>query len=205
MYEKLCRLLCLHTRTTQIVFFSTLFFILSITFVFAVYWYEPQAMPLPPEILQFQPAALAARFYDEFGRHEGERHFRELREMAGAGNGLLQDYHFLRGQRKASRTLTGEEILERFRGLKQEWSQSGLPLLSARDPYIRAAAQDLEEALELATGGLAGPVPFINRNVVRARGIFHDLSAVLLANGEKSSRYYGQTRLGRLVEQGLPD
>ncbi|MDW7650685.1 MAG: hypothetical protein SCK29_05905 [Bacillota bacterium] len=202
MFDKICTKLCLHTRAARIAFFSSLFFILSITVIGAFYLYEPQTMLPPPAVQAFSGETLKGELYREFGPETGANLFSLVVETAEEGDRILQEYHFLRRSNTRTSTLTAEEARAEVEALQSVWTASAAPLLDADNRWIQAAAEDIEEGLSLAVTGLDRGTPFINQRLVKARGIFHDLNSVLLAE-EKDDGYYGETRLGKLVEQEL--
>lgn len=201
MFDKICIKLCLHTRASRIVFFSSLLFILSVTVLGSLYWFEPQAMVPPPAVKEFNPQELRSAMVAEFGEDTGEEYYLLIREKAEEGNALLQDYHFLRRATNERATLTTDQARNRFNEIKAQWDGAKAPLLSAQDPYVQAVAEDVDEGLTLAIGGFTGSTPFINQKLVKARGLFHDLHSVLLAE-QKVNSYYGETRLGRIIVRG---
>lgn len=200
MFDKICTRLCLHTRAARIAFFSSLIFIMSVTVLAALALYEPQAMVPPPAVAGFSADELHSAFQAEFGSAEGTRLFSLAKELAEAGDSVLAQYGFLPRERPTGKTLTAEAARQSMLGQRETWSAEAGILLNASHPHIKALAEDIEEAQQLALDGMARWTPFINQRVFKARGMFHDLANVLLAE-EKSNRYFGETRLGRLVEQ----
>jgi len=200
MFEKLCIKLCLHTRAAQIAFFSSIFFITAVTVLAALYLYEPQAIIPPPVIRNFQPQELVEEFRQEFGVTEGDALFVLVSTHAAFGDAVLQQYVFLRRKQGSNRTMTAGEAAEAFSQEQQRWQAVATKLASASSPMVRAVAEDLTEAQQLASDGLTRWAPLINQNMFKARSIYHDLAKVLLTE-EKSDQYYGDTRLGRLLEQ----
>lgn len=200
MFAKLCVKLCLHTRTSRIVFFSSITFIAVITVLAALYFYEPQAIIPPPAIRDFRPQELLAEFQQEFGIAEGEAFFLLVRTHVVFGDALLQEYTFLRRGEGSGRAMTTSEVTAAFAEEQRRWQAEATKLVATSSQMVRAVAEDLTEAQQLAKEGLTGWAPFINQRVVKSRSMFHDLAQVLLAE-EKSNQYYGETRLGRLLEK----
>ena len=200
MFDKICTKLSLHTRAARVVYFSSFFFILSVTVIAVVFFLEPQATVPPPAVELFSARMLGAEFSQEFGA-EAQRYFLLVTEIAAEGDGLLQSYHFLRSDGSRS-VITAGEARRQFVQLSEMWDAESAPLLGSENVWVRAVAEDIDEALTLALAGLSGWSPFINQRLVVARGLFHDLDSVLLA-AEKDDRYYGATRLGKLVEKEL--
>lgn len=203
MFEKLCIKLCLHTRAAQIAFFSSLFFITAVTVLAALYLYEPQAIIPPPAIRNFQSQELAEEFRQEFGVAEGDALFALVSTHAAFGDAVLQQYVFLRRKQGSNRTMTAREAAEAFSQEQQRWQAEATKFATALSPMVRAVAEDLTEAQQLARDGLTRWAPLINQSMFKARSMFHDLAKVLLAE-EKSDQYYGDTRLGRLLEKREP-
>ncbi|MBT9167808.1 MAG: hypothetical protein DDT19_01151 [Syntrophomonadaceae bacterium] len=199
MFEKLCIKFCLHTRAARIAFFGALFFITAVTVLAALYLYEPQAIIPPPAIRNFQPQELAEEFRQEFGVTEGDALFALVSKHAVFGDAVLQPFVFLRRKQGRTRTMTAREAADAFTQEQQHW-QTAAKLTTASSPMIIAVAEDLTEAQQLARDGLTRWAPLINQNMFKARSMFHDLAKVLLAE-EKSEQYYGDTRLGRLLEK----
>ncbi|MCW3490539.1 hypothetical protein [Dethiobacter alkaliphilus] len=195
MFERFCKRLCLHTKAARIAFFSSLIFILSITIIGIVYLSETPAIPTPPVVEAFEPTDLEARFVSQFGEEQGRQLFGLVQESAAEGDYVLQSYHLLRGET----ALTADQARERLVDLQRNWDEAAGPLLATEDAFILAVSEDIDEAISLARGGLEGGIPFINRALSRARGKFYDLNNVLLTE-DKSENYYGETRLGQLVE-----
>jgi hypothetical protein len=202
MFDKICTKLCLHTRKARIAFFSSLFFIMSITVLAALSLYEPQAMLPPQAVANFNPSALQETFRGEFGAEEGNRLFSFVKGKAEAGDNLLKQNALLQQEAPftKNKTLTAEAARKKMAQQRENWTTEYTVLVNAEDPYIKALVEDIDEAQQLALDGMARYTPFINQRLFRARGMFHDLSSVLLAQ-DKSDDYYGDTRLGRLVEQ----
>lgn len=198
MFDKVCNKLCLYTRASRIGFFSSLLFILSVTVLGSLYWLEPQAVVPHPALKAYGAQDLRNAIVAEFGEDTGEGFFQFIRAKVEEGNALLQDYHFLRRTTTERATLTTQQARNRAREIREQWDEAKAPLLSAQHPFVQAVAEDVDEALTLATDGFAGGTPFLNRRLVRARGIFHDLHSVILAE-EKENSYYGETRLGRII------
>ncbi|MBS4007528.1 MAG: hypothetical protein KGZ45_03760 [Clostridium sp.] len=200
MFEKICIKFCLHTRAARIAFFSALFFITAVTVLAALYLYEPQAIMPPPAIKSFQPQELAEEFRQEFGVTEGEALFALVSKHAVFGDAVLEQYVFLRRRQGSKRTMTAREAAEVFSQEQQRWQTVATKLANASSPMIIAVSEDLTQAQQFARDGLTRWAPLINQNMFKARSMYHDLAKVLLAE-EKSERYYGDTRLGRLLEQ----
>jgi hypothetical protein len=177
-------------------------FILSVTVLGAVVLYEPQAMVPPPPVAQFQPDRLADAFVQEFGAQLGENYFHAVGQTAAEGYNLIQNYQYLRRLPGETGTLTGEEVKGRFSSLRANWDRWAPDLLQAGHPLVKAVAEDIEEALTLAAQGLDANIPFLNQRLFKARSMFHDLHNVLLTTEGRSDSYYGDTRLGRMVEKG---
>lgn len=201
MFDKLCARLCLHTRAARIAFFSSLFFIVSVTTLAALYLYEPQAMVPPPAVQNFEPQSLAEAFRDEFGQEQGDRLFTLVRSQAASGDAVLRQFVLLRREESDGRILTAEAAKDVIAADQRQWADQAPQLLSADTPLIRSVAQDIDEAQQLSVDGLSRLNPLFNKRLHRARSMFHDLNRVLLAE-EKSNQYYGDTRLGRLIEKG---
>ncbi|MBS3886918.1 MAG: hypothetical protein KGZ41_05105 [Dethiobacter sp.] len=200
MFEKLCIKFCLHTRAARIAFFSSIFFITSITVLAALYLYEPQAIIPPPAIRNFQAQELAEEFRQEFGVTEGDALFALVRTHTVFGDAVLQQYVFLRRKQGSNRTMTAREAAAAFAEEQQRWQAVAPKLAAASSPMVNAVGEDLTEAQQLAKDGLTRWAPLINQSMFKARSMFHDLAKVLLAE-EKSGQYYGDTRLGRLLEK----
>lgn len=203
MFEKLCIKLCLHTRTVQIAFFSSLFFITAVTVLAALYLYEPQAIIPSPALRNFQSQELAEELRQEFGVAEGDALFALVSTHAAFGDAVLQQYVFLRRKQGSNRTMTAREAAEAFSQEQQRWQAEATKFTTASSPMVRAVAEDLTEAQQLARDGLTRWAPLINQSMFKARSMFHDLAKVLLAE-EKSDQYYGDTRFGRLLEKREP-
>lgn len=202
MIDRVCNALSLYTRKARIAFLSSMIFILSVTVVGAVLLYEPQAMAPPPSVAQFHPDRLADAFVQEFGAQLGENYFDAVLQTATEGNNLIQNYHYLRSLPDERGALTGEEVKARFILLQANWDRWSPDLLQADHPLVIAVTEDIDEGLSLATIGLNARTPFLNQRLFKARGMFHDLHAVLLTTEGRSDRYYGETRFGRMVEKG---
>jgi hypothetical protein len=202
MIDRACTALCLHTRKARIAFFISMIFILLVTVGGAVLLYEPQAMVLPPSVAQFRPDRLADAFVQEFGAQLGENYFNAMLQVAAEGNNLIQNYQYLRSLPDEKGTLTGEEAKARFSSLRANWDRWSSDLLQADHQLVKAVAEDIDEGLSLAVKGLNAGTPFLNQRLFKARGMFHDLHTVLLITEGRSDSYYGETRLGRMVEKG---
>jgi hypothetical protein len=156
-------------------------------------------MPLPA-VQNFNVSTLEEEFRTEFGADEGARLFDAAKSMVEYGDDLMRGYVFLQSEgRRPGGTLSAREARDLLVERRPLWQEDADTLLHASHPYIRALAEDIEEAQLLALDGLDRWTPFINQRLFRARGIFHDLSNVLLT--PHSNNYYGDTRLGRLVEE----
>lgn len=200
MFDKICTRLCLHTRAARIAFFSSVIFIATVTFLAAVYWFEPQAMVPPIALRDMNRQELAANLGAGLQPAEGEVLLQLAWETAGEGDRLMQNYHFLRSQERQQGALTTEQVRQRFAALKGQWETYSQPYRQVENPWAQALLHDLDEAIALAEDGLSRGTPFINQRLVKARGMFHDLAQVILTD-EKSNDYYGETGLGRLVEK----
>jgi hypothetical protein len=200
LYDKVCSTLCLHTRAARIVFFISLLSIMTVTVIAALYLYEPQAMVPPPAVQAFDAAYLQQVYHNEYGREEGERLFAFTAAAARFGDELMQEYVFLRSEgRREGGTLTAPQARSLMANHRLEWERESTTLLAAGHPYIKALAEDIDQAQQLALDGLNRPTPFLNQRLFTARGIYHDLHNVLLTS--RSNKYFGGTRFGRLVEE----
>ena len=196
MFERICTRLSLHTKAARIIFFSTMFFILTASLLGLFFLNEPPARTTPASLQLFDRLALEQQFSSELGDAQGATLYGLVHETVAEGDRLLQGYHFW--SRRSE--LTIEEATQQLTDLQENWARSSEPLLQANSPLIRAVAEDVTEALTLSETGFSENTPFLNPSLIKARGMFHDLNQVLLAK-EKSDSYYGHTQLGQILEK----